>query len=93
MALPVVPLTISMEMLAEAATALLPNKLLLGMKDIRAYRWIALDENRLTLELIAKRNANCVRGRGRGSDQRGCRANNVQGSSWYANYRRDSGLR
>jgi acyl transferase domain-containing protein/phosphopantetheinyl transferase/acyl carrier protein len=54
-ALPVVPLTISMEMLAEAATALLPNKLLLGMKDIRAYRWIALDENRLTLELTARR--------------------------------------
>jgi phosphopantetheine--protein transferase-like protein len=54
-ALPVVPLTISMEMLAEVATALLPNKLLLGMKDIRAYRWMALDETRLTLELIARR--------------------------------------
>jgi phosphopantetheine--protein transferase-like protein len=54
-ALPVVPLTVSMEMLAEVATALLPNKLLLGMKDIRAYRWIALDENRLTLELTARR--------------------------------------
>ena len=57
LALPVVPLTMSMEMLAEAAAALLPGKLLVGMKDIRAYRWMALDEGRLTLQLIARRKA------------------------------------
>jgi acyl transferase domain-containing protein/4'-phosphopantetheinyl transferase EntD len=56
-ALPVVPLTISMEMLAEAAATLLPGKLVVGMKDIRAGRWIALDESRLTVELSARRNA------------------------------------
>ena len=55
-ALPVLPLTISMEMLAEAAAALLPGKLVVGMKDIRAGRWIALDDSRLTLELSARRN-------------------------------------
>jgi phosphopantetheine--protein transferase-like protein len=57
MALPVVPLTISMEMLAEAAAVLLPDKTLVGIKDIRAYRWIALDEGRVTLQLIARRKA------------------------------------
>jgi phosphopantetheine--protein transferase-like protein len=44
-----------MEILAEAAVTLLPTKLLTGMKDIRAYRWIALDKSPMTLQLIAKR--------------------------------------
>jgi phosphopantetheinyl transferase/acyl carrier protein len=55
-ALPVVPLTIGMEMLAQAAAALVPGKLVVGMRDIRAHRWIALDEGHLTLELTARRN-------------------------------------
>jgi phosphopantetheine--protein transferase-like protein len=53
--LPVVPLTMSMEMLAEAASALLPGKRLIGMREVRAYRWIALDQESLTLQLIARR--------------------------------------
>ncbi len=52
--LSVVPLTISMEMLAEAAAVLVPNKLVIGMKDIRAYRWIGLDEGQLTLQVSAR---------------------------------------
>jgi acyl transferase domain-containing protein/phosphopantetheinyl transferase len=60
LALPIVPLTMSMEMLAEAAAALLPDKLVVEMKDIRAYRWIALDEGRLTLRLTARRKATAV---------------------------------
>jgi phosphopantetheinyl transferase len=56
LALPVVPLTFSMEMMAQAAAVLVPDKLLVGMKEILAYRWIALDEGRLTLELVARRN-------------------------------------
>jgi acyl transferase domain-containing protein/phosphopantetheinyl transferase len=53
--LPVVPLTISMEMLAEAGAALVPGKVLIGMREIRAHRWIALDEGRLTLQVIARK--------------------------------------
>ena len=55
LALPVMPFTMSMEMLAEAAQLLLPGKLLVGMKDIRANRWIVIESRRLGLEMVAKR--------------------------------------
>jgi acyl transferase domain-containing protein len=42
-ALSVVPLTFSMEILAEGAALLMPGKKLVGMREIRAYRWIGLD--------------------------------------------------
>ncbi len=54
-ALPVMPLTMSMEILAEAATLLMPDKVLIGMKDIRAYRWIALEQNSFSLQITARR--------------------------------------
>lgn len=54
-ALPVVPLTMSMEMLAEAAAVLVPGTVVVGMKEVHAHRWIALDEGVLTLELTARR--------------------------------------
>jgi phosphopantetheine--protein transferase-like protein len=53
--LPVMPLTVSMEIMAEAAALLLPEKFLIGMRDIRAYRWITFDEKRLTLKVEARR--------------------------------------
>lgn len=53
--LPIMPLTVSMEMMAEAASLLEPDKLLIGMRDIRAYRWISFDEKQLTLQVEAKR--------------------------------------
>jgi len=53
--LPVMPLTLSMEILAEAAVFLVPDKMLIGMKDIRAYRWILLEENSVTLQIVARR--------------------------------------
>jgi phosphopantetheine--protein transferase-like protein len=56
-ALPVMPLTMSMEILAEAGSTLVPDKLLTGMKDIRAYRWIALEQSSMTLRVIARRQA------------------------------------
>ena len=58
--LPVMPLTMSMEIMAEAAALLLPDRLPIGMKDIRAYRWIVLEEQPpdstcpLTLQIIAR---------------------------------------
>ncbi len=50
----VVPLTISMEMLAEAAAVLMPGKVLIGMRDIQARQWIEVDEP-VTLQISARR--------------------------------------
>ncbi|HEY63311.1 MAG TPA: acyltransferase domain-containing protein [Caldilineae bacterium] len=55
LALPVVPLTISMEILAEAAASLLPDLVLVGMREVRAYRWILMEEGSISLRVVAKR--------------------------------------
>ena len=51
--LSVVPLTMSMEILAEAGSLLMPNKLIIGMRDIRAHKWIALEGEVVNLEIRA----------------------------------------
>jgi malonyl CoA-acyl carrier protein transacylase/phosphopantetheinyl transferase len=51
----VVPLTISMEMLAEAAAALVPDKILIGMREIQARRWIQVDDEPVSVRIEAKR--------------------------------------
>lgn len=53
-ALPIVPLTFSMEILAEAAACLMPGKKVVGMREVRAYRWIGLDEGKKNLEITAR---------------------------------------
>ena len=53
--LPVMPLTMSMEMLAEAAAVLMPDQHLVGMRHVRAYRWMTLEDDKLTVRLVAKR--------------------------------------
>jgi len=55
--LPVMPLTVSMEILAEAAALLSPGMVLTAMKDVRAYRWIQFEEERLSLKVDAVRRA------------------------------------
>lgn len=55
LALPIVPLTISMEILAEAAAYLLPDQKVVGMRNVRAYRWILLEETSVTLQVVAAR--------------------------------------
>ncbi|MGH3929980.1 MAG: polyketide synthase dehydratase domain-containing protein, partial [Pseudonocardiaceae bacterium] len=55
LALPVVPMTVSMEMLAAAAVALCPGQTVVGLRNIRAYQWIALDDGHATLRLVARR--------------------------------------
>ena len=52
-ALPVMPLTMSMEILAEAAVALVPGRRLIGMRDVRAYRWLSLEGEKLALKVSA----------------------------------------
>jgi acyl transferase domain-containing protein/phosphopantetheinyl transferase/acyl carrier protein len=54
-ALPVMPLTMSMEMLAQAAAVLEPGRPVIGMRDIRGHRWMAFDQGRLTLRMVARR--------------------------------------
>ncbi len=54
-ALPVVPMTIFMEALAEAGSLLEPGKVLAGIRDFRLYRWVTLDEGDVTVEFTAER--------------------------------------
>jgi phosphopantetheinyl transferase/acyl carrier protein len=51
--LPVMPMTMSMEILAEAAVALVPGLRLVGMRDVRAYRWMSLEGETLSLRTVA----------------------------------------
>lgn len=55
-ALPVVPLTMTMEMMAEAASLLAPGKTLVNMREVRGYRWIGLDDDQRALRIVARRN-------------------------------------
>jgi acyl transferase domain-containing protein len=54
----VLPLTMSMEILAEAASALLPGKVLVGMRDVQARHWIQVDDAPVNLRISAR----CVAG-------------------------------
>jgi phosphopantetheinyl transferase len=55
--LPVIPMTMAMEIMAETAALLMPGKLLIGMKDIQTYQWIDLEEERTVLQISARRRA------------------------------------
>lgn len=53
--LPVIPFTISMEILAEAAAALLgTDKVVVGLDNLRGYRWLALDQGEIVLSILAQ---------------------------------------
>ncbi|MGP0047889.1 MAG: beta-ketoacyl synthase N-terminal-like domain-containing protein, partial [Solirubrobacteraceae bacterium] len=54
-ALPIMPLAMSIEILAEAAACLLPELTVTGMRELRGHRWLAFDEQPLTLEVSARR--------------------------------------
>jgi acyl transferase domain-containing protein/phosphopantetheinyl transferase (holo-ACP synthase) len=53
-ALAVVPLAISIEMLAEAGACLLPDLVVTGLRDVRAARWLAVGERPTTVQLHAR---------------------------------------
>ncbi|AMV36069.1 type I polyketide synthase [Planctomyces sp. SH-PL62] len=57
LALPVMPLTMSMEILAEAASFLAPGRTVVGFRNLRAFRWIAFDEGPQELQATARRQA------------------------------------
>jgi len=52
--LPFVPLTFSMEIMAEAAAALVPGKVVVRMENVRASRWIMLDREDTSVHVVAK---------------------------------------
>ena len=52
--LPLIPLTMTVEMMAEAAAFLVPGRTLIEMRDIRGSRWLALDDEKITLRVVSK---------------------------------------
>lgn len=52
-ALSIVPLTFSMEIMAEGASLLMRRQKLTGMREVRAYRWIGLDQGTIRLKIDA----------------------------------------
>ncbi|QEC48329.1 acyltransferase domain-containing protein [Baekduia soli] len=54
-ALAVMPMAMSLELMAEAAAALVPGRIVTGLRDVRAHRWLAWADAPRTLELTARR--------------------------------------
>jgi malonyl CoA-acyl carrier protein transacylase/phosphopantetheinyl transferase len=52
--LPVIPLTVSMEILAEVASLLVPERVITGMKAVRASRWLIVEEASVLLEISGR---------------------------------------
>ncbi len=48
------PLTMSLEIVAEAAACLLPGGIVVGMRDIRAFRWIAFEDQPQIFQVTAR---------------------------------------
>lgn len=53
--LPVVPLAVSLEMLAEVAALVSTKPVLRALENVTAYNWIALDDGEKTVRLVASR--------------------------------------
>ncbi|MCW3017841.1 MAG: acyltransferase protein [Solirubrobacterales bacterium] len=54
-ALALMPLAMSIEIIAEAASCLLPHQTVTGVRDLRAHRWLAFAETPKTLEVAVRR--------------------------------------
>jgi malonyl CoA-acyl carrier protein transacylase len=52
--LPFMPMAFSLEMMAEAAAFLCPDRRVIGMKRVRLQRWIPFDDEPITVELTAR---------------------------------------
>jgi phosphopantetheine--protein transferase-like protein len=52
--LPIVPLTVSMEMAAQAASLLAGGRAVVGLDDVRGYRWLALDKGEIEIGVAAQ---------------------------------------
>ncbi len=54
LALPVMPFAMTLEIMAEAASLLFPELKIVGVKDVKAYGWILLKEEEVTLEVLVR---------------------------------------
>ncbi len=54
-ALALMPLAMSIEIIAEAASCLLPELTVTGLRDLRAHRWLAFTQGPKTLEVAVRR--------------------------------------
>ncbi|ORE92447.1 beta-ketoacyl synthase [Stappia sp. 22II-S9-Z10] len=63
-ALPVVPMAVTMEMMAEAAAALTRGMMPVRLEKVRAYNWVALDEGARTIGIEATRLSDQQNGHG-----------------------------
>jgi acyl transferase domain-containing protein/phosphopantetheinyl transferase (holo-ACP synthase) len=54
-ALALMPLAMSLEIVAEAAATLVPERIVIGLRDVRAHRWLACGDGPQTLEATARR--------------------------------------
>jgi hypothetical protein len=52
---PVIPFTVMAELLAQAASALVPGKVVVGVRDLQANRWIRYEDAPFDIELRASR--------------------------------------
>lgn len=52
--LPVLPFTVMAEMLAQVAARLAPGKVLVGLRDVRARRWVRYEDGPIPLEVVAR---------------------------------------
>jgi malonyl CoA-acyl carrier protein transacylase len=52
---PVVPMTFTLEMMAEAAAVLIPGQVVTSVRDVRLYRWLAFDEEAPTVVEVTAR--------------------------------------
>jgi acyl transferase domain-containing protein/phosphopantetheinyl transferase/acyl carrier protein len=52
--LPLIPLTMTVEMMAEAGAVLLPGKTLIQMRNVRGLEWLGLDDGKLALRITAR---------------------------------------
>lgn len=53
--MPIVPFTALVETMAEAASALVPGRVVVGLSDVRVARWLAVGDGPLVLEIRAER--------------------------------------
>jgi phosphopantetheinyl transferase (holo-ACP synthase) len=54
-ALAVMPLAMSIEILAEAGACLFPGRVVRGLREVRAHRWLAVGEEPKTIQVHARR--------------------------------------
>src|SRR5207247_1775194 len=54
---PVLPMTFILEMMAEAAALLSPGKVVVGVQALKLFRWLAYDEDSVSLVEISARAA------------------------------------